>query len=943
VATTQQKLEIVRCGRDPIYFMTKYGRVRTPVGGNVPFRLWPFQEECINDFMRHRLNIVLKARQLGLSTVTAVYALWMAIFQKDRSILVIATKLPTAINFIKKVKFALQNLPPWLVLPRLVGETKSQLTFSNGSEITATPTSEDAGRSEALSLLIIDEAAWIRNFEDIWTGLQPTISTGGRAIVLSTPNGVGGQYFRLWTDAVAELNDFNHIKLLWSVRPDHDQEWFEKETRGMGKRKVSQEYLCVAGTTRIVTVDGYKEAAQIAVGDRVLTHTGVFRRVTRTSSRLVEKPENLYRVSTPCNRQGDIVITGNHPLWVSQFAPDRKVKGSKLQRLQACSDDAMRRFVSIDDLLAQPRGLGNTVFNLFPVVSKANVVGGLDRVDMLDLCPTARLVSLSGEPERVAYPHQWGSNARYVELDYDAGRLVGLYLAEGCVCRASVDGTMTQLAFHIDERDTLVEFARSYMVRHGARVRVYERPNGTNRCNIQTNNRFFAGLFRMFVKGTYAPDKLLDWDLLMRTNLAFIKGLMVGYFEGDGTHAPTKKLAVSSASWQLLYQVRNLLAMFGHYPRFGYLTDRQALLELDGVNGKKLDILLQSTKTALERPGSRTRLIGDEFFAGSASFRPIENDGMLRVYSFEVEEDGTYVADSIVVHNCDFLSSGETFLQPEDLEWLRACAKDPIEKKGFDRGVWVWAHPKPLHRYVISSDVARGTSGDKGDYSTFHVIDCDECEVAAEYMGRIPPDKLGDLLNEWGLLYNKALIAPENNTFGFTTCTRLRDHHKYPRLYYNDAVGNAYDYRPYSDDELPGFPTQGNTRPQILTKLEELVRNRVIKIYSRRFCDQMQAFVWVGAKAKAGKDSHDDLVIGLAIGAWLLDGLFGGGVRSSASQAALLGSVTVSRRDVSTMPSTTVTALVNPRIVASLQHAVYGGIVRAPRPGALNDFSWLGS
>ena len=85
------------------------------------------------------------------------------------------------------------------MMPDIIGNNKQLVEFSNGSSIKAVPTSDDAGRSEALSLLIVDEAAFVRNFDELWMGLYPTISTGGRAIILSTPNGVGGQYYELYT------------------------------------------------------------------------------------------------------------------------------------------------------------------------------------------------------------------------------------------------------------------------------------------------------------------------------------------------------------------------------------------------------------------------------------------------------------------------------------------------------------------------------------------------------------------------------------------------------------------------------------------------------------------------------------------------------------------------------------------------------------------------
>ena len=257
-AKSRQVKEIIKCGKDPVHFFNKYLKIQHPVRGLIPFNTYNFQDECVDDFINHRLNIILKSRQLGMSTLVAGYAVWLAIFQRDKNILIIATKLSVAQNFIKKVKTMIRSVPKWLVLPQIVTNNKQLIEFSHGSAIKAIPTSDDAGRSEALSLLIIDEAAFVRNFDELWTGLYPTISTGGRVILLSTPNGVGGQYYKIYTDAEAGLNEFNPIKLPWDVHPERDKEWFESETKNFSERKVAQEYLCdfaSSGDTFLVNND----------------------------------------------------------------------------------------------------------------------------------------------------------------------------------------------------------------------------------------------------------------------------------------------------------------------------------------------------------------------------------------------------------------------------------------------------------------------------------------------------------------------------------------------------------------------------------------------------------------------------------------------------------------------------------------------------------------
>jgi len=236
--------EIIKCGKDPVYFMNRYLKIQHPLRGLIKFNTFDFQDDCVNDFNEHRFNIILKSRQLGLSTLVAAYAVWQAVFYKEKNILIIATKLAVAQNFIRKVKTYIKAMPKWLLVPVITANNKQQVEFSNGSQIKAVPTSEDAGRSEALSLLIVDEAAFVRNFDELWMGLYPTLSTGGRAILLSTPNGVGGQYHEIYTKAERNENEFNPIKLMWDVHPERDDDWFEKETKNMSQKQVSQELLC---------------------------------------------------------------------------------------------------------------------------------------------------------------------------------------------------------------------------------------------------------------------------------------------------------------------------------------------------------------------------------------------------------------------------------------------------------------------------------------------------------------------------------------------------------------------------------------------------------------------------------------------------------------------------------------------------------------------------
>ena len=249
------KREYAKCATDPVYFLGKYGIIQHPVRGKVNFNLYDFQEKSLESFMKHDYNIVLKARQLGLSTLTAGYALWMMTFQQDKNILVIATKQETAKNLVTKVRVMHANLPGWLKQP-CVEDNKLSLRYKNGSQIKAVASSEESGRSEALSLLIIDEAAFIDKIDTIWGAAQQTLATGGRALVISTPNGVGNFFHKTWIGAEDGTNDFNFIKLHWSVHPERGQEWRNEQDKLLGPSLAAQECDCDFITSGRGVIDG---------------------------------------------------------------------------------------------------------------------------------------------------------------------------------------------------------------------------------------------------------------------------------------------------------------------------------------------------------------------------------------------------------------------------------------------------------------------------------------------------------------------------------------------------------------------------------------------------------------------------------------------------------------------------------------------------------------
>jgi hypothetical protein len=250
----QIKAEYKRCLMEPIYFMKKYVKIQHPMRGTIPFDLYPFQETALLDIINNNKSIILKSRQMGISTLVAAYSIWLMTFHTDKNILCLSITQETAKEIVTRVRFANDNLPVWLRV-KCTEDNRLSLKLNNGSSIKAVSSASTSGRSQALSLLIVDEAAHIDGIDDIWISAQPTLSTGGKAIVLSTPNGVGNFFHKTWVDAEAKRNDFKTINLPWHLHPDRDVKWREQQTELNGVKKSAQEFDCLWGESKIKILD----------------------------------------------------------------------------------------------------------------------------------------------------------------------------------------------------------------------------------------------------------------------------------------------------------------------------------------------------------------------------------------------------------------------------------------------------------------------------------------------------------------------------------------------------------------------------------------------------------------------------------------------------------------------------------------------------------------
>lgn len=191
---TREELKILAKVPNDVFLFSLFCYVIHPVRGKVRFELYPYQKSVLYQFVKERFNILLKFRQAGITELISMYCLWLAMYHPNKKINIISIKDTTAKKVLKKIKFMYKNLPWYLQTPIINGRagefgSASMIEFDNGSFIESIPTSSEAGRSESLSLLVIDEAAIVRWAAQIWAAAFPTLSTGGSAIVNSCITG----------------------------------------------------------------------------------------------------------------------------------------------------------------------------------------------------------------------------------------------------------------------------------------------------------------------------------------------------------------------------------------------------------------------------------------------------------------------------------------------------------------------------------------------------------------------------------------------------------------------------------------------------------------------------------------------------------------------------------------------------------------------------------
>jgi hypothetical protein len=256
--TEQHIQDLSACSADNgyHYFTSNFFHIQHPVKGKMLFEPFEFQTRLLDAYHGHRFNINMLPRQMGKTTCAAGYLLWYAMFHPDQTILISAHKFTGSQEIMQRIRYAYE-LCPEHIRAGVINYNKGSIEFDNGSRIVSTTTTGNTGRGMSISLLYCDEFAFVppNIADEFWTSISPTLATGGKAIITSTPNSDEDTFATIWKEANKKFDEFGNEQSTgingffpftchWNEHPDRDDKWAQLEKGRIGEERFRREYNC---------------------------------------------------------------------------------------------------------------------------------------------------------------------------------------------------------------------------------------------------------------------------------------------------------------------------------------------------------------------------------------------------------------------------------------------------------------------------------------------------------------------------------------------------------------------------------------------------------------------------------------------------------------------------------------------------------------------------
>ena len=794
---TREGLEILAKVPNDVFLFSLFCYVIHPVRGKVRFELYPYQKSVLYQFVKERFNILLKFRQAGITELISMYCLWLAMYHPNKKINIISIKDTTAKKVLKKIKFMYKNLPWYLQTPIINGRagefgSASMIEFDNGSFIESIPTSSEAGRSESLSLLVIDEAAIVRWAAQIWAAAFPTLScsVGSTPVFLRHYEEIKKGYPKPITEqiklrtlcpkqkGVLDISNLGYYtlthtgswkKILWTQNKGKLETWFVKDNRGKK-----------AGYTpkhRLFTTKGWKTVEEIIdqnlniiQADTKVDQLKLPKQVKAPSKEILKPIEefpgyfvsNLGKVYSDSPRRGFYELTPR-PNKDGYLRVALKKAGVKRETGLTRNQGKGKTFQRSVHLLVAEAFLG----------PKPNPKSQVDHINNQRDCNHINNLRYISSSDNVKKSFEYNLNATIFGIQGD--KLPNL-LKRGRILEMAEEGfSYREIAREVyPEYKQAHKFVKRILTERGSRVYISK---------LQVVKKCQRTIYDIHVED--------DNSYISANNY-------INHNTGGSAIVNSTPYGVGN-----FYHSTWVDAIAGGNPFNPIRLYWQMHPERDENWYKQMASALGPKRTAQEIDG-------------------------------------------------DFLSSGNTVFDLADIKAIEDCLSDyPVIKKRFNGQYRQYLEPQSDKEYFIGADVSTGRAS---DYSAFTCMD-KQGEEQAVFKGRIPIDKYAKLLGDTGQLYNWATIAPESNDVGMAVTTKLQDE-GYPKLYYYQKMLKKKGKSRPEVDKSPGWLTTQKNRSVIIENLEQDIREEYVIIKDPFFVQEAYTFIYDGLGRPVAMGKH---------------------------------------------------------------------------------------
>lgn len=794
---TREELEILAKVPNDVFLFSLFCYVIHPVRGKVRFELYPYQKSVLYQFVKERFNILLKFRQAGITELISMYCLWLAMYHPNKKINIISIKDTTAKKVLKKIKFMYKNLPWYLQTPIINGRagefgSASMIEFDNGSFIESIPTSSEAGRSESLSLLVIDEAAIVRWAAQIWAAAFPTLScsVGSTPVFLRHYEEIKKGYPKPITEqiklrtlcpkqkGVLDISNLGYYtlthtgswkKILWTQNKGKLETWFVKDNRGKK-----------AGYTpkhRLFTTKGWKTVEEIIdqnlniiQADTKVDQLKLPKQVKAPSKEILKPIEefpgyfvsNLGKVYSDSPRRGFYELTPR-PNKDGYLRVALKKAGVKRETGSTRNQGKGKTFQRSVHLLVAEAFLG----------PKPNPKSQVDHINNQRDCNHINNLRYISSSDNVKKSFEYNLNATIFGIQGDK---LPNFLKRGRILEMAEEGfSYREIAREVyPEYKQAHKFVKRILTERGSRVYISK---------LQVVKKCQRTIYDIHVED--------DNSYISANNY-------INHNTGGSAIVNSTPYGVGN-----FYHSTWVDAIAGGNPFNPIRLYWQMHPERDENWYKQMASALGTKRTAQEIDG-------------------------------------------------DFLSSGNTVFDLADIKAIEDCLSDyPVIKKRFNGQYRQYLEPQSDKEYFIGADVSTGRAS---DYSAFTCMD-KQGEEQAVFKGRIPIDKYAKLLGDTGQLYNWATIAPESNDVGMAVTTKLQDE-GYPKLYYYQKMLKKKGKSRPEVDKSPGWLTTQKNRSVIIENLEQDIREEDVIIKDPFFVQEAYTFIYDGLGRPVAMGKH---------------------------------------------------------------------------------------